>query len=114
MAICKRIRDYGPWSRAQREHDLEREIQNHLDIEAEELGEFGFVDNYIRALSVDQARALLMSKLAPLARPLPKAQNARSGWSVKAGTCPRCEASNASGIRRRLPSWENGGSQPRS
>jgi hypothetical protein len=55
-----------------------------------------------------------MSKLAPLARPLLKAQYARSGWSVKAGTCPRCEASNASGIRRRLPSWENGGSQPRS
>lgn len=41
MAIWKRIRDYGPWSRAQREHDLERESQNHLDIEAEELGEFG-------------------------------------------------------------------------
>ena len=40
MAFWKRIRDYGPWSRAQREHDLEREIQNHLDTEREELGEF--------------------------------------------------------------------------
>src|ERR1044071_9081666 len=40
MAIWKRIRDYGPWSRGQRERDLEREIQSHLDVEAEEFGEF--------------------------------------------------------------------------
>jgi len=35
MSIWTRIKDFGPWSRAQRERDLEREIQNHLDLEAE-------------------------------------------------------------------------------
>lgn len=33
-----RLRHYSLWSRAHREHDLEREIQNHLDLEAEECG----------------------------------------------------------------------------
>lgn len=39
MSIWKRIKDYGPWSRQQREHELEREIQNHLDLEREAMGE---------------------------------------------------------------------------
>src|SRR2546425_4399188 len=41
MSIWTRIKDFGPWSRAQKEHDLEREIQNHLDLEAEESGQSG-------------------------------------------------------------------------
>jgi hypothetical protein len=41
MSIWTRIKDFGPWSRAQKERDLEREIQNHLDIEAEESGRYG-------------------------------------------------------------------------
>ena len=38
MSIWTRIKDFGPWSRAQKERDLEHEIQNHLDLEAEESG----------------------------------------------------------------------------
>jgi putative ABC transport system permease protein len=41
MSLWTRIRDFGPWSRAQKERDLEREIQNHLDLEAEESGPLG-------------------------------------------------------------------------
>ncbi|MPY88947.1 MAG: FtsX-like permease family protein [Luteitalea sp.] len=41
MSIWTRIKDFGPWSRAQKERDLEREIQNHLDLEAEESGPYG-------------------------------------------------------------------------
>ena len=41
MSIWTRLKDFGPWSRAQRERDLEREIQNHLDLEAEESGHDG-------------------------------------------------------------------------
>src|SRR5262249_32928910 len=41
MSIWKRIKAFGPWSREQRERDLEREIRNHLDLEAEESGERG-------------------------------------------------------------------------
>ena len=41
MGFWKRIRRLGPASRAQREHDLEREIRNHLDLEAEESGPHG-------------------------------------------------------------------------
>jgi predicted permease len=41
MSFWTRIRDYGPWSRARRDRDLEREIQNHLDLEAEEAGAYG-------------------------------------------------------------------------
>ena len=39
MSIWTRLKAYAPWSRAQRERDLEREIQNHLDLEAEESGQ---------------------------------------------------------------------------
>jgi predicted permease len=38
MGIWTRIKAVGPRSRAQKERDLEREIQNHLDLEAEESG----------------------------------------------------------------------------
>ena len=41
MSIWTRIKDFGPWSRARRERDLEREIRNHLDLEAEESGQYG-------------------------------------------------------------------------
>jgi hypothetical protein len=41
MGFWKRIRRLGPASRAQREHDIEREIRNHLDLEAEESGPHG-------------------------------------------------------------------------
>src|SRR5712692_10299431 len=38
MSIWTRIKGFGPWSRAQRGRDLDREIRNHLDLEAEESG----------------------------------------------------------------------------
>src|SRR5215471_11558285 len=41
MSIWKRIKGLGPWSREQKEGELEREIRNHLDLEAEESGERG-------------------------------------------------------------------------
>ena len=41
MGIWTRIKAIGPWSRAQKESDLEREIRNHLDLEAEESGRYG-------------------------------------------------------------------------
>jgi len=36
MSIWKRLKEFGPWSRARLERDLEREIQNHLAYEAQE------------------------------------------------------------------------------
>jgi hypothetical protein len=39
MSIWKRLKEFGPWSRARLERDLEREIQNHLDYEAQESGD---------------------------------------------------------------------------
>src|SRR5215510_463768 len=41
MSMWNRIKAFGPWSREQKERDLEREIRNHLDLEAEESGERG-------------------------------------------------------------------------
>jgi predicted permease len=41
MSIWARIKDFGPWLRARKERDLEREIRDHLDLEAEESGEDG-------------------------------------------------------------------------
>src|SRR5688572_12818721 len=41
MSIWTRLKDFGPWSRAQRETELDREIRNHLDLEAEESGPDG-------------------------------------------------------------------------
>ena len=41
MAIWKRMKNFGPWSRRQKESDLDREIANHLDLEAEESGTYG-------------------------------------------------------------------------
>src|SRR5262249_55040648 len=41
MSIWTRIKAFGPWSREQKERDLEREIHTHLDLEAEESGERG-------------------------------------------------------------------------
>src|SRR5690349_12262343 len=39
MSIWKRLKEFGPWSRARLESDLEREIQNHLALEAEDSGD---------------------------------------------------------------------------
>jgi predicted permease len=39
MSIWKRLKEFGPWSRARLERDLEREIQNHLAFEAEDSGD---------------------------------------------------------------------------
>jgi putative ABC transport system permease protein len=39
MGIWKRIKAFGPWSRARLECDLEREIQNHLALEAQDSGD---------------------------------------------------------------------------
>ncbi len=39
MSIWRRIKSFGRWSRVDKERDLEREIQDHLDIEAEESGQ---------------------------------------------------------------------------
>src|SRR4026209_578576 len=41
MGMWTRLRALGPRSRAQKESDLEREIRNHLDLEAEESGHYG-------------------------------------------------------------------------
>jgi len=41
MGIWARIKQSGPWSRAQKESELDREISNHLDLEAEESGHDG-------------------------------------------------------------------------
>jgi predicted permease len=41
MGLLKRLKDFGPWSRVRQERDLEREIQSHLDLEAEESGALG-------------------------------------------------------------------------
>jgi putative ABC transport system permease protein len=38
MRLWTRLKDFGPWSRARRERDLEQEIRNHLELEAEETG----------------------------------------------------------------------------
>jgi len=40
MGIWTRIKTLG-WSRAQKESDLDREIANHLELEAEEIGTHG-------------------------------------------------------------------------
>ena len=39
MSSWKRLKEFGPWSRARLERDLEREIQNHLAYEAQESGD---------------------------------------------------------------------------
>ena len=39
MSIWERIKRFGLWPRVQRESDIEREIRNHLDLEAAESGE---------------------------------------------------------------------------
>ena len=38
MEPWRRLKEFGPWSRARKERELEREIQDHLDLEAEERG----------------------------------------------------------------------------
>jgi predicted permease len=38
MSLWTRLKDFGPWSRARRERELEQEIRNHLELEAEETG----------------------------------------------------------------------------
>lgn len=41
MNLWTRLKDFGPWSRARRERELEQEIRNHLELEAEETGADG-------------------------------------------------------------------------
>ena len=41
MNVWRRIKDFGPGGRARKERDLEREIQDHLTLEAEESGRYG-------------------------------------------------------------------------
>ena len=41
MRLWTRLKDFGPWSLTKRERELQREIQNHLDLEAEESGHYG-------------------------------------------------------------------------
>ncbi len=41
MSLWTRLKDLGPRTRARKERDLEREIQSHLDLEAEESGHYG-------------------------------------------------------------------------
>ena len=41
MSIWTRLKNFGPWSRAQRERELDREIQDHLELEGEESGPAG-------------------------------------------------------------------------
>jgi hypothetical protein len=41
MEFWRRVKERGPRRRTQRERDLEREIQSHLDLEAEDSGDAG-------------------------------------------------------------------------
>jgi putative ABC transport system permease protein len=70
MSIWTRIKHSGPWSRAQQERDLEREIQNHLDLEAEESGPYGAQRAFGNALLVkeDVRAAWGWTRLEQLAR----------------------------------------------
>src|SRR5437016_5626249 len=72
MSIWTRIKDFGPWSRAQKERDLEREIQNHLDLEAEESGRYGAQRAFGNAMLVkEDVRATWgWTRLEQLARDL--------------------------------------------
>jgi putative ABC transport system permease protein len=54
MGIWTRLRTFGPWARAQRQRDLEREIQDHLDLEAEESGADGARRAFGNALLVKE------------------------------------------------------------
>jgi len=54
MGLWTRLKDLGPRSRAQRERDLEREIRNHLDLEAEESGADGAQRAFGNALLVKE------------------------------------------------------------
>jgi putative ABC transport system permease protein len=54
MGFWRRLTDVGPWSRARKERELEREIQNHLDLEAEESGEYGAQRAFGNALLVKE------------------------------------------------------------
>jgi predicted permease len=40
MGFWTRIKAFGPWSAEQQERDLDREIRSHLDLEAEESGQY--------------------------------------------------------------------------
>ena len=54
MSIWKRLKEFGPWSRARLERDLEREIQNHIAFEGQQscdrraLGNIGIVKEDVR------------------------------------------------------------------
>ena len=54
MSIWRRLKEFGPWSRARLERDLERELQNHLAFEVEDsadsraLGNITLVREHVR------------------------------------------------------------------
>jgi predicted permease len=70
MSLLKRLRDFGPWSRARQERDLDREIQSHLDLEAEESGTSGAQRTFGNATLVkeDVRAAWGWTRLEQLAR----------------------------------------------
>src|SRR5690349_2977729 len=54
MNIWKRVKEFGPWSRERLERDLQREIQNHLALEAQDsadrtpFGNIAIVQEHVR------------------------------------------------------------------
>ena len=67
MTVWKRVKEFGPWSRARLERDLEREIQNHLAFEAGDSGGRGGFGN-IALLKEDVREAWGWARLELFAR----------------------------------------------
>ncbi len=67
MSIWKRLREFGPWSRARLERDFEREIQNHLDYETQESGDRRALGN-IALVKEDVREAWGWARLEQFAR----------------------------------------------
>ena len=67
MSIWERLKEFGPWSRARLERDLEREIQNHLVYEAQESGDHRALGN-IALVKEDVREAWGWARLEQFAR----------------------------------------------
>ncbi|MGA7238831.1 MAG: ABC transporter permease [Bryobacteraceae bacterium] len=67
MSIWKRLKEFGPWSRARLEGDLEREIQNHLALEAQDSSDRGAFGN-IAIVKEDVREAWGWTRLEQFAR----------------------------------------------